>query len=111
MSVDIDWAAFLSVFIAALIAATLIVALYATGLRMLVRAGRAPVVSPAEFTDAITIISAKDIRRAEKQAAKAAKKSPLTPAQRMFSLVIAYACFALCGAAVITGVLIIFFHH
>jgi hypothetical protein len=33
-------------------------------LRLLVRAGRAPVVAPAEFTDAITVISEKEARRA-----------------------------------------------
>jgi PiT family inorganic phosphate transporter len=38
--------------------------------------GRAPIVAPAEFTDAITVISEKEARRAAKAAAKAAKKSP-----------------------------------
>ena len=78
----IDWLAFVQVFVAALIAAVLVVGFYALGLRLLVRAGRAPVVAPAEFTDAITVITEKEARRAEKAAAKAAKKSPLTDGQK-----------------------------
>lgn len=111
MSVTIDWLAFLQVFAAALIGATAIVTFYALGLRLLVRSGRAPVVSPAEFTDAITVISEKELKRAAKQAAKAAKKSPLTERQRSIALVGAYGCFVLCGAAVIAGILIIVVGH
>lgn len=111
MSIDIDWMAFVSVFVAALIGAVMIVTSYAVGLRLLVRAGRVPVVSPVEFTDAITILSEKEIRRAEKHAAKAATKSPLSERQKAFALVGAYACFALCAAAVVSGVLLIVFNH
>lgn len=111
MSVDIDWGAFLSVFLAALAGAGIVVTFYALGLRLLVRGGRAPVVGPVEFTDAITIVSDKDIRRAEKAAAKAAKRSPLTEGQRMLARVGAYTCFAVCGAAVIGGVLVIVIAH
>ncbi|GAA1529212.1 hypothetical protein HD600_002389 [Microbacterium ginsengiterrae] len=111
MSIEIDWSAFVSVFIAALIGAVAIVSFYATGLRLLVRAGRIPVVSPAEFTDAITILSEKEIKRAEKHAAKAATKSPLSEGQKKIALLGAYGCFALCGAAVLAGVLLIVFNH
>lgn len=111
MSVDIDWSAFLQVFLAALIGACAVVTFYSMGLRLLVRSGRAPVVSPAEFTDAITVITEKDLRRAAKQAAKAAKKSPLTEGQRRIALLGAYGCFALCAAAVIAGILIIVVGH
>jgi hypothetical protein len=111
MNVTIDWAAFLQVFVAALVGATAIVTFYSVGLRLLVRSGRAPVVSPAEFTDAITVISEKELKRAAKQAAKAAKKSPLTETQKMISLVGAYGCFILCAAAVIAGILIIVVGH
>ncbi|UNK72570.1 peptidase [Microbacterium sp. H1-D42] len=89
----------------------LVVLFYALGLRLLVRGGRAPVVSPAEFTDAITIVTDKEIRRAEKAAAKAAKRSELTAAQRKLALVGAYACFVLCGAAVLGGVILIVVGH
>ena len=106
MSISIDGLAFLQVFVAALVGAAAIVTFYALGLRLLVRSGHAPVVSPAEFTDAITVISDKELRRAEKQAAKAAKKSPLTEGQRKFALVGAYACFAMCAAAVVAGILL-----
>ncbi|MFS0893457.1 peptidase [Microbacterium sp. 179-I 3D3 NHS] len=111
MNVTIDWLAFLQVFAAALLGATAIVTFYALGLRLLVRSGRAPVVSPAEFTDAITVISEKELKRAAKQAAKAAKKSPLTEGQKTVARIGAYACFALCAAAVVAGILIIVVGH
>ncbi|WP_243225018.1 peptidase [Microbacterium sp. CIAB417] len=111
MSISIDWLAFLQVFAAALIGAASIVTFYALGLRLLVRSGHAPVVSPAEFTDAITVISEKELKRAEKQAAKAAKKSPLTDGQKRLALIGAYACFVMCAAAVVAGILIIVIGH
>ena len=111
MNITIDWGAFLLVFAAALIGASAIVSFYAIGLRLLVRSGRAPVVTPAEFTDAITVITEKEARRAAKQAAKAARKSPLTDAQRRVALIGAYACFTLCAIAVLAGITIIVVGH
>lgn len=111
MNVVIDWLAFLQVFVAALVGAAAIVTFYALGLRLLVRGGHAPVVSPAEFTDAITVITEKELKRAEKQAAKAARKSPLTEGQKKLALVGAYACFALCAAAVVAGILMLVVGH
>ncbi|MGW9626939.1 peptidase [Microbacterium sp. NPDC055521] len=108
---SIDWGAFISVFIAALLGAGTIVLFYALGLRMLVRAGRVPVVSPAEFTDAITVLTEKEIRHAAKQAAKAARKSPLSEGQKMLAFAAAIGCFMLCGAAVAGGILIIVVGH
>ena len=107
MSIEIDWNAFLQVFAAALVGAVLVVGFYAVGLRLLVRAGRAPVVAPAEFTDAITVITEKEARRATKAAAKAAKKSPLTEGQKRLALVGAYGSFTLCALAVLAGLLLI----
>ncbi len=107
----IDWLAFVQVFVAAFIAATIVVSAYATGLRLLVRAGRPPVVAPAEFTDAITVISEKEARRAEKAAAKAAKRSPLTDGQKRVALIGAYLSFAVAGAAVLGGLLLILINH
>ena len=107
MSIVIDWRAFVEVFIAALIAASLIVGFYAIGLRLMVRAGRVPVVAPAEFTDAITIITEKEQAKAAKAAAKAARKSPLTQTQKNVALVGAYASFAFCGLAVLAGLVLI----
>lgn len=109
--IAIDWIAFVQVFVAALIAAVLVVGFYALGLRLLVRAGRPPVVAPAEFTDAITIISDKEARRAEKAAAKAAKRNPLTDGQKRLALVGAYGSFSVCAAAVVSGILLIVFNH
>lgn len=111
MTVDINWLAFLQVFAAALVGAAAIVTFYALGLRLLVRSGRAPVVSPAEFTDAITVITPKELKRAEKAAARAAKKSPLTDGQKQLALIGSYACFAMCAAAVVAGLLIIVIGH
>lgn len=107
MNFTIDWIAFLEVFAAAFVAAMLVVGFYAFGLRLLVRAGRAPVVAPAEFTDAITVISDKEARRAEKAAAKAAKKSPLSETQKRVALIGAYASFVMCGIAVALGIAVI----
>lgn len=107
MSVEIDWFAFVEVFAAALVGSLLVVSFYAVAVRLLVRAGRAPVVAPAEFTDAITVITEKHARRSAKAAAKAAKKSPLTRAQKRVALVGAYASFGLCALAVLGGLLLI----
>jgi hypothetical protein len=109
--IAIDWFAFVQVFVAAFLAAVIVVASYAVGLRLLVRAGRAPVVAPVEFTDAITVISEKEAQRAAKAAAKAARKSPLTDGQKRFSLIGAYASFGVAGAAVLAGLLLIVFNH
>ncbi|MDR6868627.1 putative nucleic acid-binding protein [Microbacterium resistens] len=107
MNVVIDWLSFAKVFGAALAGAVIVVGFYAMGLRLLVRSGRAPVVSPAEFTDAITVITEKEAKRAAKAAAKAAKKSPLTEGQKSVALVGAIACFAVCALAVVAGILLI----
>jgi len=105
--ISIDWLAFVQVFAAALVGSVLVVLFYALGLRLLVRAGRIPVVSPAEFTDAIAVVSEKHRRRAAKSAAKAARKSPLTPAQKRLAFVGAWACFAVCALAVLSGIALI----
>lgn len=104
---SIDWIAFLQVFVAAMVGAVVVVFFYAVALRLLVRAGAVPVVAPAEFTDAITVISAREARRAEKAAAKAARKNPLTPLQRRIALWGAYGCFGLCSLAVLGGIVLI----
>ncbi|RUR01113.1 peptidase [Labedella endophytica] len=108
----IDWGAFVVVFAAALVGTVVVVGLYALGLRLLVVGGRVPVVVPAEFTDAITVLTPAEIASAERKAAKAARKNPLTPGQRRLAAYTAYACFALCGLAVLFGIYLIvpFFH-
>lgn len=106
----IDWEAFLHVFVAALAGAVIVVTFYAFGLRLLVRGGRPPLVAPAEFTDAITVLTDKQKRRAEKAVAKAAARNPLSAGQKKVALVAAYACFAVCAAAVLGALLLILFH-
>ncbi len=107
----IDGEAFVHVFLAALLGASIVVTFYALGLRLLVRGGRPPLVAPAEFTDAITVLTDKQKRRHEKAVAKAAKKNPLSEGQKRISLVAAYACFVVCGAAVLGALLLILFNH
>ena len=104
MNISVNWLAFVEVLVAAMAASVVIVVCYAVGLRLLVAAGRVPVVSPQEFTDAITIISAKEAARAAKAAAKAARKNPLTERQQRIALVGAIACFAVCALAVLGGI-------
>lgn len=106
----IDWEAFLHVFVAALLGAGIVVTFYALGLRLLVRGGRPPLVAPAEFTDAITVLTDKQKRRAEKAVAKAAARNPLSVGQKRLALAAAYACFVVCAAAVLAALLLILFH-
>lgn len=103
----IDWFAFVIVLAAALVGAAVVVSTYALGLRLLTVSGRTPIVTPAEFTDAITIVSPAEAKAAAKRAAKAAKKSPLTERQKRAALVGAWACFVLSGAAVLFGIYLI----
>jgi hypothetical protein len=107
VSVTIDWIAFVQVFVVALIGALLVVGFYAIAVRLLVRGGKVPVVAPAEFTDAIAIISEKERVKAAKAAAKAAKKSPLTDRQKLVARIGAYISFGLCGLAVLGGIVLI----
>jgi hypothetical protein len=109
----IDWGAFLIVFVSAIIATIIVVGLYSLGLRLLTRAGRVPVVGPAEFTDAITVITEAEAQHAAKRAAKATRKNPLTDAQKNVARFGAYLCFAACGAAVLYGIYLIvpYFHQ
>ena len=98
---------FLSVFAAALIGSCVVVGFYALGMRLLAIAGRALFVEPAEFTDAITVISPEELAKAQKKAEKARRKNPLTVAQKNAAIAGAYACFALCGVAILYGLYLI----
>lgn len=103
----IDWLSFLVVLVAALTGAAVIVVSFSLGLRLLTVSGRTPVVTPAAFTDAITVVSPAEAAAAAKRAAKAAKKSPLTAGQKRAALVGAWACFAVSGVAVLFGIYLI----
>ena len=103
----IDWWAFVIVFVVAMVGTVVVVGFFALGLRLLVVAGRVPVVSPATFTDAITVLTAAEIKSAAKKAAKAARKNPLTPMQKRFALGGAYTCFTICALAVLYGIYLI----
>jgi hypothetical protein len=107
----IDWFAFLVVLVSALVGATVVVVAYSLGIRLLTLSGRTPIVTPAEFTDAITVVTPAEIRQAEKRAAKAAKKSPLTEAQKRAAFVGAWACFTISAIAIILGVYLIVGEH
>ncbi|MFE6963590.1 peptidase [Agromyces sp. NPDC057679] len=107
----IDWLAFLLVFVSALIGTVTVVSAYSLGIRLLTVSGRTPIVTPAEFTDAITIVTPAEIKQAEKRAKKAAKKSPLTDGQKRAALVGAWACFGVSGVAVLIGIYLIVGDH
>ena len=103
----IDWGAFVVVFVAALLGAIVIVSTYALGIRLLTLSGRTPIVTPAEFTDAITVISPAEAKAAAKKAAKAAKKSPLTDGQKRAAFVGACACYTVSALSVVVGIFLI----
>ena len=103
----IDWLAFLIVLFSALLGAGIVVSAFSLGIRLITISGRVPIVTPAEFTDAITVVTPAEARAAEKKAAKAARKSPLTEAQKRAALVGAWACFGVSGIAVLVGVYLI----
>ncbi|MET0725313.1 MAG: peptidase [Leifsonia sp.] len=109
----IDWTAFAVVAFAAVFGTAVVVSTYSFGLRLLATSGRAPVVEPASFTDAITVITPSELKAAAKRAKKARKKNPLTEAQKRWALIGAYSCFTLSGAAVLYGIYLIvpYFHH
>ncbi|MCI0158617.1 peptidase [Leifsonia shinshuensis] len=103
---------FVVVFAASLIGACVIVGFYALGTRLLAVAGRALFVEPAEFTDAITVITPEEAAKAQKKADKARRKNPLGEGQKRAALAGAYACFVLCGLGVLYGLYLIipYFH-
>jgi hypothetical protein len=109
----IDWASFLGVFVASLIGTCVVVGLYSLGTRLLAAAGRALNVEPAEFTDAITVVTPERAARAQLKAEKARRKNALTTAQKRAALAGAITCFVLCSLAVLYGLylLIPFFHQ
>lgn len=109
----IDWLSFFVVAFASVLGASLVVALYSLGLRLLSSAGRPVHVEPAEFTDAITVITPEQAEIEAKRIRKAAKRSPLSATQKRWSLVAARSCFVLCVAIVLYGVYLIIpgFHH
>ncbi|MCD5347569.1 peptidase [Agromyces sp. H3Y2-19a] len=107
----IDWLAFVLVLVSALVGTAVVVSAYSLGIRLLTISGRTPIVTPAEFTDAITIVTPAEIKAAEKRAKKAAKKSPLSEGQKRAALVGAWACFAVSAIAVVYGIYLIVGDH
>ena len=108
----IDWFAFVEVLIAALIGGAAVVSLYALGLRMLAVAGHTPFVPPAEFDEAITVLSPKQVKKETKKVRKARRKNPYSPGVKRLALVAAYALFAISGLVALFGVylLVPYFH-
>lgn len=103
---------FVVVFAASLIGSCVVVGFYALGTRLLAVAGRALFVEPAEFTDAITVITPEEAAKAQKKAEKARRKNPLSDGQKRAALAGAYACFVLCAVGVLYGLYLIipYFH-
>ena len=102
-----NWLSFSLVLLWSVGSASAIVALYSLGIRLLTASGRTPIVPPAEFTDAITVVPPEELRRVEKAAAKAARKSPLSPAQKNAALLGAWCCFVLSAGVVLLGIYLI----
>lgn len=94
--INIDWNAFLEVFVAALLATVIVVIFYALGMRMLVRAGRLNSVLDSDLSEETTA---------------SVKPRDLSPAARRFAYVLALACFGVCAAAVLFGLGLIIFNH
>lgn len=103
----INWAASGVVAGASLVSAAIIVSLYSLGLRLMTTAGRIPVVDPAEFTGAITVLTPKRAAKEARRGRKADAANPLTAGQKRVALIGAYACFVLCAGAVFYGVYLI----
>lgn len=104
---SIDWLSFVIVFAAAIISAAAVVGLFALGLRLLSTAGRTPIAAPAEFTDAITIVTPSEAAAEAKRIRKAAQRSPLSTAAKRTALVGAYMCFVLSALCVLYGIYLI----
>ena len=103
----INWVSIVIVAVASVVSASLVVTLYALGLRLLSSAGRPVHVGPAEFTDAITVVTPEEAEREAKRVRKAAKRSPLSLAQKRLALAMARVCFALCVVIVLIGIYLI----
>jgi len=103
----IDWVAFGIVAGASLAATVVVVGLYSLGLRLLTTGGRVPLVDPAEFTGAITILTPKRAAKAAKRTRKAAAANPLTDGQKRAAIGAGYACFVLCACAGLYGVYLV----
>lgn len=103
----IDWISFLIVAAASIVSAALVVSLFALGTRLMALADRNLLVEPVEFTDAITVITPAEAARAAKRVRKAEKRNPLTPGQKRTALVGGYACFTVCGIAILYGIYLI----
>ncbi len=102
-----NWLAFGTVLVFSLGSASAVVALYATALRLLAVADKAPMVLPAEFTDAITVLDPEEVKARKKATKKAAKKNPLTEGQKRLALIGAWICFILSGGVVLFGIYLI----
>ncbi|MGO4104534.1 peptidase [Leifsonia sp. YAF41] len=102
-----EWIAFIQVAVVTLVSACVLVFFFALGLRLLTTAGRIPMVEPAEFTGAITILTPARAAKEAKRARKAAAANPLTDSQKRVAVIGAYLCFAVCGAAVLYGIYLI----
>lgn len=103
----IDWLSFLIVAAASIVSSALVVSLFALGTRLVALADRNLLVEPVEFTDAITVITPAEAARAVKRVRKAEKRNPLTVGRKRAALIGGYACFVVCGIAILYGIYLI----
>lgn len=108
----IDWIAFCEVLLVSVVGASVVVVLYALGIRLLAVAGRTPYIAPLEFEEAITVVPPKLVKKEAKRVRKARKRNPYTPAQKRLAFAGACTAFGLCGAFVLFGLYLIvpYFH-
>jgi len=109
----IDWLSFVEVLVAAWLGATVVVGLFALGLRLLAVSGHVPFVPPVEFDEAITVLTPKQVKKETKRVRKAQERNPYSPGVRLIARVGAYALFTLSGLFVLYGIYLMvpYLHH
>jgi hypothetical protein len=108
----IDWFSFLEVLVAAWLGASVVVGLYALGLRLLAVSGNVPFVPPVEFDEAITVLTPKQVKKEAKRARKASERNPYSPGVKLLARIGAYVLFGLAAVVVLYGIYLIvpYFH-
>ena len=101
----VNWLAFAQVFLTALLAAVIVVGFYAVGLRLLVTAD-AELRSRTPLGDSGPDHTEAETRRMQ-LSPPTGSSTQLDPVHKRFALLGAYACFGVCAAAVIAGIVLL----
>ena len=111
MNITIDWLAFVQVFVAAMISAVIVVSFYSLGLRLLVRAGRPPVVAPGGVHRRHHDRHREGARTRREGGAQGRPEEPADGRSEAGRSRGAYASFGVAALAVLGGLLLILFNH